>query len=916
MRPAPPRPPAIDELGGKRLILKDGSVAAVHAAGPDDLERIRTFFRQLSPESRRTRFFSSSTPPDTLIDEMIESFPDGRALTLVATRRTGGVERVIAVASYRAVTGTAADVAFAVDDQFQGKGIATLLLERLAVHAASNGFTQFHATTLAENMAMREVFRDSGFAIRAQSAAGTVDVQLSLASTPAGVASAESRRALATAASIKPLLAPRAVAIVGASREPDKLGRRILRALLSAGFQGPIYPVHPSAHALEGRDTVSSARDLPKGVDLAIVAVPPAAVPAVVDDCAAAGVKALVVVTAGFAEVGPEGRRQQDELLARVRGYGMRMVGPNCLGLINADPAVRLNASFSPLFPAPGSVALSSQSGALGIAILALAAERHIGLSTFVSVGNRADVSSNDLLEYWEHDPATRVALLYLESFGNPRRFARLARRIGREKPIVALKAGRTQSGSRAAGSHTAAMAASDLAADALFRQCGVLRAETIDEMFDLAACLEAQPLPLSNRVGILTNAGGPGILAADACEAAGLRVVEFSPETRARLQAFLPSTASIANPVDMVASAGPAEYRSAVETLLGAGDTDALIVIYTPVDPSRSNEIRAAIEAGIVHGRAAGATKPVLASVMGGESDRTHLAAGGERIPIYVFPENAARALGKIASYAAWRHQPAGLFWAFDDIDVERARRVCRTALSARGPGWLTDRETWDVLHAFAIPAAVHGLSQTAEEAVALASVMGFPVAAKLASTKAPHKTELGVVRLNLANGAEVRKAFADITARAREVVGADAIEGVALQPMIRGGIETIVGIAHDPVFGPLVAFGTGGINVEVFGDIRFRVAPLTDRDADELLHEIRGYALLAGHRGRVPGDIDALRDALLRVSQLAEDVPEIEELDLNPVIALAPGQGCRVVDARIRVAAVRGPTAAPAVP
>jgi acyl-CoA synthetase (NDP forming) len=564
---------------------------------------------------------------------------------------------------------------------------------------------------------------------------------------------------------------------------------------------------------------------------------------------------------------------------------------------------VRLNASFSPMVPPAGHVAFSSQSGALGIAILGLAAERHVGLSTFASVGNKADVSGNDLLEYWEEDPGTRVILLYLESFGNPRRFTRIARRVGRNKPIVALKAGRTRAGSRAAGSHTAALAASDTAADALFHQSGVIRAETIDEMFDIASLLDAQPLPAGRRVAVVTNAGGPGILAVDVCEAAGLAVAEFSTETQARLRSFLPATACIANPVDMVASAGPAEYRAAIETVLSSADTDALIVIFTPVNTSGSDQIVSAIEDGVARARAAGAIdKPVLACVMA--HAHASLCARAEQIPTYTFPENAVRALGKAAAYAAWRRQPAGLFWGFDDIHLDATRAICRKALAERGDTWLTDKETWDMLHAFAMPAAVRNLATTADDAAAFASVIGFPVAAKLASTKVQHKTELGAVRLNLTTPQAVREAFADIVARGTQAVGADAIDGVVIQPMISGVVETIVGIAHDPVFGPLVAFGIGGINVEVVGDVRFRVAPLTDYDADDLLHEIRGLPLLTGHRGRAPADMEALRDVLLRVSHLAEEVPEISELDLNPVIALAPGHGCRIVDARIRVA------------
>ncbi len=504
----------------------------------------------------------------------------------------------------------------------------------------------------------------------------------------------------------------------------------------------------------------------------------------------------------------------------------------------------------------------------------------------------------------WEGDPATRVILLYLESFGNPRRFARLARRIARTKPIVVVKSGRTKAGSRAAGSHTAALAQSDVAVEALFHQSGVIRADTIDEMFDVAACLDSQPLPPGRKVAIVTNAGGPGILAVDACEAADLEVSEFSADTRARLAAFLPAVASFGNPVDMVASAGPDEYRQAIEVALTAEETDALIVIYTPVDATSAVAVQNAIRDGIAAGRRAGATaKPILSCVMAEPGRTVALEVGGEVVPAYRFPENAARALGKVAAYAAWRVQPPGLFWGFDDVRADEARRICRAALDTHGDTWLGPDDVRGVLSAFNLPLAAGAVAHTADEAAALASVVGFPVAAKLASRRLQHKSDIGAVRLNLTSEQAVRKAFNDVVARARQFVPADSIDGILIQPMIAGGVETMMGITEDPLFGPLVAFGLGGIHVEILGDVRFRIAPLTDRDADEQLHEIQGFRLLQGYRGHPPADVDALRDILMRLSRLAEEVPEIAELDLNPVIALPPGNGCRIVDARIKV-------------
>ena len=911
MRPIAPSLPGNDYSSTPRLVLRDGSVANVRPATPADVPALQRFFHDLSPGSRYQRFMTAGDPPDAVIERLSASADPSQTLTFVAERAAAGAlgapgseVRIIATASYLAMTAETAEVAFAVADDFQGKGLGTALLERLAVAAASRGFRRFQATTLDDNTRMRELFRDSGFEIRSKSDGGCVDVQLSLDASAAGVAAEEERNRLATAASIRPLVAPRAVAVIGASRNPSNIGRRVLDALIAAGFTGPIYAVNPHAPEVAGLTTYRSARELPPGVDLAIVAVPAPAVLDVVNDCAAAAVTSLVVITAGFAETGDAGRELQRQLTDKVRGYGMRMVGPNCMGLLNANPSVRLNASFSPVFPPSGHLGFLSQSGALGIAIIELAAERGLGLSTFVSVGNKADVSGNDLLEYWEGDPDTHVLLLYLESFGNPRRFARLARRIGRKKPIVVVKSGRTHSGSRAASSHTAALAVSDVAVDALFHQSGVIRADTLDELFDVAACLDTQPLPPGRRVGIVTNAGGPGILAADACDAAGLILAELSDNTRARLAAFLPATASFGNPIDMVASSGAAEYRQAIEAMLTAAEVDSLVVIFTPVDPLAATAVLQAIRDGVKAGRAAGATaKPVLACLMADRGRPVPLETGSERLPTYAFPENAARALAKAAAYAEWRSQVPGLLWGFDDLNIEDARAVCRAAIARQGEGWLTADEVHRVLSAFGLPVALGGVAQTADAAAVLANATGFPVAAKLSSTEIQHKTDIGGVRLNLTDAASVREAFDDILAAARQAAPAAKVDGVLIQPMVDRGVELMMGIVQDRLFGPLVAFGLGGIHVEILKDVLVRIAPLTDRDVDELIHGIKGYPLLQGYRGHPPADLDALRDLLLRLSRLAEAVPEIAELDLNPVMALAPGKGCRIVDARIKV-------------
>jgi acetyl coenzyme A synthetase (ADP forming)-like protein len=895
-----------------RIILRDGTLATIRFTEASDREALRRFFHELSPESHRRRFFTLADPSDRLIDSFADSTQPARQATLVALRLFEGDLRPIAVGSYLDLGNGAAEAAFAVGDAFQGRGLGTILLERLAITAAAHGFRRFEAMVLPENAAMLEVFHESGFEIRSKSERGVVTVLLSLSPTSESVAAAERRQALATVASMRPLLTPRNVAVIGASRDPESIGGRALHAIVAAEFAGHVYPINPKAETLEGRRCYAAIGDAPHDVDLAIVAVPAASVIDVVHQCAAADVKALVVITAGFAETGDAGRALQQQLVESVRGHGLRMVGPNCMGLLNTAPDVRLNGSFSPIMPPAGRVAFSSQSGALGLAILELASERHVGLSSFVSVGNKADVSSNDLLEYWEADDHTAVILLYLESFGNPRRFARLARRIGRGKPIVAVKAGRTRAGRRAAGSHTAALAASDTAVDALFHQSGVIRADTMDEMFDVAVCLDSQPLPKGRRVAIVTNAGGPGILAVDACEAAGLDVVPFAAATRELLGAFLPPEASVGNPVDMVASATADSYRRAVEATLAADNVDALIVIYTPVDPRSASATLVAIREGIAGARRGGAAdKPVVACLMASEGRPLPLEVPGdggaraERVPAYAFPENCARTLAKVAAYAEWRAQAPALLWSFEDIRVDEARAVCRRALAARGDTWLSGDEVPAVLGAFGLPQTAGMLAHSNEEAAALAHVLGFPVAAKLASRSVPHKTDVGAVRLNLSSDAAVTRAYDDIMVRGRGLVPDSEIEGVLIQSMIAGGVETMIGVSYDPLFGPLVAFGLGGIHVEILGDVRFRVAPLTDRDADELIHGIRGLPLLLGYRGHPPADLDALRELLLRVSRLAIEVPEIVELDLNPVMAMSPGAGCRIVDARIRVRA-----------
>ena len=905
LRPRHMPPLRDDGPDSGHIILSDGTTALLRIAQPGDADELQRFVARLSPAATRHRFFSETAPPAEVIRALCDASHPQRSLTVLALRRQDDTLSIIASGSYHARNPHEAEVAMAVDDRLHGHGLGTILLERLALLAIRHGFTKLWAITHADNLAMREVFATSGFTMEEHLDGGDMEVELSLTPTDESVRQSEWRERVATTASLRPLFHPRTVAVIGASRSPQSIGYRLLDALHSNGFRGRCYAVNPHASTIAGVDTFPSLHALPEPADLAVIAVPKDAVLPVVDDCAATGVRALVVITAGFAEVGEEGRRLQAQLLDKVRQHGMRMVGPNCFGILNTDPSVQLNATFTSTFPLAGSIAMSSQSGALGLALLAASRRLQLGLSTFVSVGNKADVSVNDLLQYWESDAATTVILLYVESFGNPRRFAHIARRVSRNKPIVALKAGRTSSGKRAAGSHTAALAANDVAVEALFQQTGILRADTLEDMFALAAALSEQPLPKGKRVGILTNAGGPAILCADACEAAGLEVPELSQATITRLSPFLPASASLRNPVDLIASASPEQYGQAIDTLLTSDDIDALIILYIAVTSTDVDPIAEGITRGIAAARAAQPIKkPVYVGWMV-ESDRERrLSLPGETIPTFGLPELPARVLGTIAGYVQWRDRPLGMVPDFDDLDLSAVQTICRDVLATRGGGWLTVAETRAVLSAMAITLPPGGVATSAEEAAALAAQIGFPVAVKLASHTLVHKTEIGGVHLNLTGKAEVRRAYDDIAARLSQEQHTNAMEGVLVQPMVKGGVEVMAGMVQDPSFGPLIGFGLGGIHVEILGDVRFRITPLTELDAADLIRSIKGYRLLQGYRGHPPADVDAIQELLLRLSRLVEEVPEIVELDLNPIFALAPGEGYSIVDARIRVA------------
>jgi acyl-CoA synthetase (NDP forming) len=617
----------------------------------------------------------------------------------------------------------------------------------------------------------------------------------------------------------------------------------------------------------------------------------------VVDDCVAKGVKALLIISAGFSETGAAGRDREAAIVEKVRAAGIRLIGPNCMGIINTDPSVRLNATFSPVYPPQGRIAMSTQSGALGLAILDYAARLRIGFSTFASIGNKADVSGNDLIQYWAEDPNTDVILLYLESFGNPRTFSELARDIGRHKPIVAVKAGRSAAGARAASSHTGALASSDVVVEALFRQAGVIRTYTLEEMFDVAALLAQQPIPVGRRVAILTNAGGPAILAADACEANRLELPLAASTTRDALRAFLPAAASIGNPVDMLASAPPEHYERAVRLLLADDTFDSLLTIFIPPLVTDPTQVAQAIVRGT-----AGTHKPVLATFMRAQGAPPEL----HSIPCYMFPEAAATALARVVTHGEWRRRARGTVPVLADIRPEEARAIVDRAIASAADAvkgaWLPTADVYAVLNAFGIDSATPMLAATAQEAVEAARRIGRPVAMKATGPAVVHKSDIGGIALGLSGDDAVRIAFEDMHRR----VGA-AMTGVMIQPMVTGGVELLVGATFDPTFGPVMACGLGGTLVELFSDVVVRLHPLTDVDALEMVNAMRGAPLLRGYRGGAVMDEAALRNVLLRVSALVDACPGILELDINPLQVL-PNGAC-ALDARIRVGLIAIP-------
>jgi acetyltransferase len=685
---------------------------------------------------------------------------------------------------------------------------------------------------------------------------------------------------------------PRSVAVVGASRRRHTIGREILRNLVEFEYTGPVFPVNATSPVVNSMKCYPSIDAIPEDVDLAIVVVPRDHVLAVVDACGKKGVRGLVTITAGFREVGGVGAEIEAKLKAKLKKYGMRMVGPNCMGVINTEPDVRLNATFAASLPHRGNVGFISQSGALGEAILADAAERGIGVAQFVSMGNKTDISGNDLLEYWEHNPDVDVILMYLESFGNPRKFTRLARRITRKKPIITVKAGRTAAGARAASSHTGSIVGLDVATESLLEQCGVLRVDSMVDLFVLAEAFANQPVPKGDRIAIVTNAGGPGILCTDALIGAGLQLAELTPASRKKVLKVLPPEASASNPVDMIASATGDKYRAVLDAVKKDPNVDGIIAIFVSPITIDAFEVARAI-AGASDGK-----KPILSVFMGKMRSEEGTAELRRRhVPVYRFPEEAAAAMAAMCRYRVLRDRPHGKEVRFR-VDAGRARKVVASARRAKRT-MLKPAEVRAILEAYGFPLVPQRSCNSAAEAIEAATGFGYPVVLKAESDVISHKTDVGGVKVDLRNADEVAQAFRDLTTRLRKL---DPKVKVTVQPMVKGGREVILGMSRDPQFGPLLMFGLGGIFVEVMKDVTVRIHPINDVQARSMIEGVKGYPLLAGARGEKPVAIGLLEDVLLRLSQLVGDLgEEIAEMDVNPLIVTDRADRSFVVDARI---------------
>ena len=895
-------------------LLTDGTTAEVRPARPQDFEAVRAMHAALSPDNMYLRFFSMSPSAAEQEARRVCREPDSDHAALLAWQDG----RLVGVGAYE-LSGKpgVAEVAFAVPDDMHGRGIASLLLEHLVWQARQRGLEAFTAETLAENSAMLRVFADAGLPARRRIAGDTVELtfplpvsqdERQLGSYLEAVASRESR---ADVASLRPLLRPQSVAVVGSSRRPGTVGRAILHNIVTSGFTGPVYAVSPYARTMEGVPCVASVDDLPGPVDLAVIAVPPPAVPEVAEQCGRNGVRGLIVISSCRGAAGAE-------LLAVCRRYGMRLVGPNCFGVI--VPWIGLDATFAADHPVRGVTGLVVQSGGVGIALLERMSRLGIGVSSFVSAGDKYDVSPTDMLTWWAQDEVTQIAVLYVESFGNPRKFAGTARRVAQRMPVLTVIGARSPAGHRAA-SHTTAAATPLASQEAMFDQAGVIATRSLGELVDTAALLACQPLPAGNRVAIIANAGGAAALAADACADHGLQVVPLGAATQRALRRLLPAPAVVTGPVDTSPVVTTETFRACLEEVAADDGVDAVLAVAVP---TAFSDLSAAVAEAVLSKPLAVALldraesvrrlkrRPVVLPPSGSDADAgaagdlpaadlsaADPAAAGQAaavvdvaaaavtgVPCYADPSNAARALSHAVRYRAWRGRQRGKVPELEGLRADDARALVAGFLAGSPDGgWLPQASAAELVSCYGVPLAVTVAAATEEEAAAAAAQLGGPVVLKAEAEGLVHRTGAGGVRVDLRTPQEVAEGYRTLAADF-----GSRLQRVLVQPMLSGGVEVHIGVVQEPVFGPLVLFGSGGRATEVTGDQVARLTPLTDVDVDEMINSVRVARLLAGHRG-TPADTAALADALLRVSRLADDLPEVAELDLDPVVARPDG-------------------------
>ena len=848
------------------VVLTDGGTVHLRPIRSDDAERLQAFHARLSKETVYNRFFAyRPTLSDVDVARFTQVDHDDR-VALVATLHG----EIVGVVRYDRLPGSHdAEVAFVVEDGHQGRGLGPLLLEHLADAARERGIARFTADVLPTNRPMLGVFRTAGYTTNRKLTEGYVELSFPITQTGTSLEVMRAREHRAEARSVQRLLAPRSVAVVGASRERGTPGHELLRSLLGNGFEGPVFPVNPAASHVSGVKAYADVRDVPDPVDLAVIAVPAPEVADAVRACAAKGVRGLVVVSGGFADAGAEGRARLDEVVQLARAGGMRLIGPNAMGVVNTDPAVRLHATFAAGSPPAGTVGVFSQSGALAGTFLAETERRGLGLSSFVSIGDRADVSGNDLLQHWRADERTEVVLLHLQGFGNPRKFARIAREVGRTKPVVALKSGHGQG---------------DVAVDALFASAGVVRVGSLAQLFSTAQLFAYQPLPAGRRVGIVGNSNALAAMAADACRSAGLEVPELPEDLRVRLRA-LTGTTETANPVDLGPFAGPSELAGALDVLLTAGLVDAVLAVVVP--PPNARDTSLGEQLGAVLTAVGAGPLPLLASFLGTDGVPAALAVAGPSggpgrgsVPSYASPESAVLALSRAVAYAEWRAEPEGTVPELDRVDPEGAAGAV-DGLALDG-SWLSQADAARLLAFVGIDVLPTALVHGPDDAVAAAERVGWPVALKAADERWRHRLDVGAVVLGVDGPEDLARAWAEVTAVAG---GGPAY----VQPMAAPGVSTVVRLVQDPSAGPLLSLRLGGVALDLLVDPVTRTLPLTDRDAAGLVRAVRGSELMTGERGT--GDVAALEQLLLRVAALAELLPQVAELVLDPVLVQRTG-------------------------